>query len=461
MVVLYQNNSLGQGISGAGSALGQALGTLGTRKFEKEQKQSELLRQRNLEEEKRLKVQEGGTILQSLLGQLGPNASIQDVQGVMAQAIQAGVDPSLVQNFAQQYAPQIKEQARTQGAQSFLQQLFGGGAPQGGIAQQGAPQQGGIAQQGAPQFGGQEIGFEEPRGPQTSGFNISQVPEESLVAASAAPYPEIASLAKTELQRRDLAQKRGEGERKFEQSKFESERKYQSELSTPFLKKVDESRDAVRQKEGALDLMTNAIEEGNLGFFSKDNFANFLGRFGEGLRTTKGAQLINAQKEFLLSNISRAGARPNQWIEQQIANMLAKTGRSEEANLTVTEALRAETELERKKIQVTDELADQYRKEVGYVPSNIGAMVDKQLKPYAEEVQNRLAYRLREFYETEQGVSKLAKSTNKKVNRGTPLTLVMAREFVKKYKTVDKALENARKLGYTIPSKDEWKRWQR
>lgn len=438
VLVLQDPSGLAQGITGASSALSQALQTLGTRKFDKAQKQQEFDRQRSLEEEKRLRQQKGGTILQGLLSQLGPNASIQDVQGVMAKAIEQGVDPAVVQNFATQYAPLIKEEARTQGAQTFFQQLFGGGLP-------GA--QGGTQQQPS-----QIEGFEEstgPQGTQAAGFDFSSIPEDKLVAASAAPYPEIANLAKTELQRRDLAQKR-----------FEGNRKYESEISTPFLKKVDETRDAVRQKESAVDLMKNAIEEGNLGFFSKDNLANFLGRFGEGLRTAKGAQLLNAQKEFLLGNIQRAGSRPNQWIEQQISQMLARVGRSDEANLTVTEALQAETDIERKKIQVTDDLAEKYRKELGYVPANIGAMVDKQLKPYADEIQNRLAYKLRELYEKEQGLDKIAKST-KKVPTGTPLTLGAAQEFVKKYKTVDKALENARKLGYSIPTKEEWQRYQR
>ncbi len=431
VLVLPDPSGLAQGITGAGSVLGQALATLGERKFQKAEKQEERGYQKNLEEAKRMRAAEGGTILQGLLSQLGPNASIQDVQGVMAKAIEEGVDPSVVQNFSQQYAPIIKEQARTQGAQSFFQQIFGGGA---------------AAQPGQVEIGEETV---SPQGIQAAGIDLSNVPEQTLVAASGAPYPEVANMAKTELQRRDLSQKR-----------FESQRKYESEIATPFLKKVDASRDAVRQKESAVDLMKNAIEEGNLGFFSKDNLANFLGRFGEGLRTAKGAQLLNAQKEFLLGNIQRAGTRPNQWIEQQISQMLARVGRTDEANLTVTEALKAETDIERKKIQVTDELADKYRKEIGYVPANIGAMVDKQLKPYADEIQNKLAYRLRELYENEQGISKISKAT-KKVPTGTPLTLGMAKAFVEKYKTVDNALENAKKLGYSIPSKDEWQRWQR
>lgn len=317
----------------------------------------------------------------------------------------------------------------------------------------GAPgaQQPGIGMQQQPGVQGEVVTEQTPQGPVTAGqFDISQIPEQQLVLAAAAPYKEISDLANAELKRRDLEQKR-----------FESTRKYEGELSTPYLKKIDESRDAVRTKENASDLMMNAIEEGNLDFFSKDNLANFLGKYGEGLRTLKGAQLLNAQKEFLLGNIQRAGSRPNQWIEQQISGMLAKVGRSKEANLGVAEALSAETALERKKIELADDLASKYRKELGYVPADIGAQVDRQLSTYAKEVQNGLAYRLRELYEQEMGASGAAKQVIKKVPQGTPLTVLMAKMFIQKYGDVDKAIDNAKKLGYTIYSPDEIARWQR
>jgi hypothetical protein len=426
--ILQDAMGLGQALPQIGASLGQGLQQRGQRRAEQAKLQQAQQRQAR-----------SGTILQQALGQLGPNASLQEVQGALAQAIQAGADPSIVNQFGQQFAPLVKEQARTQGAQSFFNQLFGGGA-------QASPA--GRMPQGQNIIG--EAQVSTPQGTESAGFDISQVPESQLVIASGAPYPEIANIAKTELQRRDLSQKR-----------FESERKYQGELSTPFLKKIDEQRDSVRQKTSAVELMQNAIEQGNIGFFSKDNFANFLGKYGEGLRTAKGAQLLNAQKEFLLGNIQRAGSRPNQWIEQQISQMLARVGRSKEANLTVTEALKTETDLENQKIKITDELSERFRNDLGYVPANIGAQVDKQLAEYANEAQKKLAYRLRDLYETEQGIEKLSKDLNKKVLKGTPLTLNMAREFVKKFGSVEKAVENAEKIGYVIPTKDEWQRWQR
>jgi hypothetical protein len=241
------------------------------------------------------------------------------------------------------------------------------------------------------------------------------------------------------------------------QKKFESERTYQSKRAIPFLQKLDESRNSLQEKDQALFLMRDAINQGNLEFFYKDNFANFLGKFGEGLRTAKGAQLINAQKEFLLGNIARAGARPNMYIEQQISKMLPQIGRSDEANLTVIESFQAQQDLEKKKQEISDQLVEKYEQELGYVPGNISAQVDKITKPYADEYQRRLAYRLRNLQESEMGEKAMRKKTNSKVPKGTPLTLQMSMMFIEKEGSKEAGIKKAQKLGYTIPSMDEYR----
>ncbi len=241
------------------------------------------------------------------------------------------------------------------------------------------------------------------------------------------------------------------------EQRFKSERAYQSQRSMPFMKKLDEERASLDEKDQALFMMKNAFNEGNLTFFSKDNFANFLGKFGEGLRTQKGAQLINSQKEFLLSNIARAGARPNMYIEQQISKMLPQIGRSDEANLGVVESFQARQDVERKKQQLADGLIEKYEAELGFVPGNIASQRDKAMKPYAQKIQNRLAYRLRNLQENEMGEKSLKKSLNKRVTQGTPLTLQMAVLFFEKEGSKDVALKKAKKLGYYIPSHEEYK----
>ncbi len=243
------------------------------------------------------------------------------------------------------------------------------------------------------------------------------------------------------------------------EKRFESERAYQSKRAMPYLTKLDESRESIGQKDQALQLMDNAISEQDLSFFSKDNLANFLGQYGEGLRTAKGAQLINAQKEFLLGNIGRAGARPNMYIEKQIASMLAKTGRSKEANQTVVESLRSEQDISKKKMELADELVERYEKELGYVPGNIASQVDKMVKPYAQATQDRLAYRLRNIQENETGEKSLKNNINKRVTRGTPLTLQSAKLLMEREGSKEGAMKKAKALGYQIPTIEQYREY--
>ena len=77
-------------------------------------------------------------------------------------------------------------------------------------------------------------------------------------------------------------------------------------------------------------MMNDAIASKNLGFWSSDNLAEITGV--EAFRSPEGAIFKTASKEYFLGNISRAGARPNQWIEQQISDMMAKIGNLQKMN---------------------------------------------------------------------------------------------------------------------------------
>lgn len=231
------------------------------------------------------------------------------------------------------------------------------------------------------------------------------------------------------------------------------------ERATPYLKEIDSERAGVRSKKLALSSMRDAIRDGDLDFFSKDNLAEFLGRFGEGLRTSKGAELINAQKEFLLGNISRAGSRPNIYIEQQVVSMMPKLGRSVEANETIAEGLDAEQKLTEEKIRLSDELEEKYRKELGYVPPNIAALVDKELDPIANKIKDRLSYRVRTIQENEMGDKKLKESLGKRVFPGTPLTLRMAKLLIESTGSKEAAFQMAKSLGYKVPTTQEYREY--
>jgi hypothetical protein len=228
-------------------------------------------------------------------------------------------------------------------------------------------------------------------------------------------------------------------------------REFYSKRSQKVLAKADEEREAVNKKSYALDSLADAIE--NMpGGFSKDYLAEVTGY--EPFRTAKGAQFKTAAKEFLLSNLSRAGARPNQWIEQQIGDMAAKIGRSKEANETFVAASRADLDIEKRRLDLLGDLEEKYLQDLGYVPDSISREVDKSLRPYAEEVQKKLAYQLRSIHERDTSPKDLQQLT--KVPTGTPLTLRKASAILSQSpgKTDEERQENAlkiaKKLGYQI-----------
>ncbi len=173
----------------------------------------------------------------------------------------------------------------------------------------------------------------------------------------------------------------------------EAKAKREMQRALPFLKRVDERSEILPQKESSLHLMEDAAKEGDLSYFSPDNIAEITGV--EAFRTPKGAQFISAGKEYFLGSLKRAGTRPNQWIEQQIQKMLPKIGRSRKANLTVIETLKSELEVEKKQMDLIEEIAAEDEAKYGYIRGNIAGEVRKRLKKFADEEQKDLLKRLR------------------------------------------------------------------
>lgn len=184
-------------------------------------------------------------------------------------------------------------------------------------------------------------------------------------------------------------------EEQLKEKKKEAKASRHYDIAKDILKSTASRAEALPQKEMALQNMEDAIQGQNLGFFSRDNLAEITGI--EGLRSSKGAVFKTAGKEFFLGSLQRAGARPNQWIEQQISDMLTKIGRSTEANLSVTEALKTELDVEKKQIELTNQLANQLEDQLGYIPRDLSAQVQKLMTPYAQQKQKELKDKLMEI----------------------------------------------------------------
>lgn len=296
---------------------------------------------------------------------------------------------------------------------------------------------------GNPQQVIQSIEMEKPP------INVQSIQQESvfkklsddqLVVASGAQDREISEPAKAELKRRS-------DERELEQKKSDSTRKHHTEISQEILRENENESRNMYEAESALQLMENAISGKDLSFWSGDNLAEVTGI--EAFRSPEGAIFKTAAKEFFLGTLNRAGARPNQFIEKQIVEMLPKMGRSTAANLSVARAFRNEVELKKEKIRLTRELATELEEKLGYVPRNIGQLRDEKLKEFAENKQKELNNDLRAY----KSIEERSIQPFVKVKPGTPISRMVVQAILNQYDKNDKdilrkAREQAKELGY-------------
>lgn len=429
MVILTQNNQLAQGISQFGSALGQALGQRGQREYNRQEKLAENQRQVELENQKRQRIQQSGTILQNVLSQVGENPSIQQLQSALSLAIQQGADPSIVQNFAQQFAPIFKEQAKLQGAESFYNKIMGGGA---------TPTSGFQATEEISSPGG------------TVYEQIDGVPngitQEKIDALIASPYPQFQALGKQYEARRQEARKN-----------FNEDRNFHTKGLAETEKKIESLREVLPKRKRVLNLARNAIESGEIGSFSRNRIADMIGGpIGDALRTKSGAQFGLAAKENLVTGMSEISARGiNMFMEKRLLDAFSKVGQSEEANLAVQDFLEAENAIDEAYLKEYDRLAQQDMEKFGYKRNDLAKRAREAAEPEREKIFNRSSLRNRRLQERENGIQWMYKQTSKKVDKGTPLTSEMYGVFIEKIGNPEDALKRAKQLGYKIYSPSE------
>lgn len=187
----------------------------------------------------------------------------------------------------------------------------------------------------------------------------------------------IGNIAQAELDRQEKEQGR-----EFE--KYKLGRHEETELSKPILLEMNQIRKNIPlQEQAILD-----IKEASPNVSALDYFADITGF--EPLRSAEGAKLKTGIKDFFLSDLSRVGARPNQWIEQQLADALPKIGRSTEANLITAEGLQFKVDLAKKRVELIDKLSEEDRKKFGFVKGDIDSRAFKEMKKYTIDRQKEL-----------------------------------------------------------------------
>ena len=165
-------------------------------------------------------------------------------------------------------------------------------------------------------------------------------------------------------------------------------RKSDIKRSDKYLDEINKERDTNQRSKSSLNTIEQALEKKDLSFFSPDNLKSMVG-FGRWI-SPEGAILNTASKEFFLSDMERIMGRPNQFLEKILSNALPQLGKSNEANQTIVEFYKNAIDIQEEKINITDRLEDYYRDKMGYVPGNIGRLVNAELKPYTQQKEKEL-----------------------------------------------------------------------
>tara|TARA_R110002126_G_scaffold34635_1_gene107026 strand:- start:33418 stop:34737 length:1320 start_codon:yes stop_codon:yes gene_type:complete len=419
-ILVGDTSGIAQGISTAGGALAGALEKRAERRLLGQQKQQE-------QEQK----QKGMTAISNWASTYDSQKSPMENIGTLSTLLQQeNIDPSVMQPILQDV---LKKSISQEGDQYGASQIFGNRQTQPTQASNNTQQQ---PQQQMPQ---QQM-------PQQAQDQMAQFSNQDLVKMAANPNKIVSQTSKAEIEKR-----------KIDQKVSESDRKYHTQFSIKQEEKIAGLREAIPKKRSALRHARSAVESDQVGAFSINQLADSIGgAAGDILRTAKGSQLVTAGKENLLGNMARVSAKAqNQWFEQRLASMFPRVGQSKEANLAIQEMLEAELVMEDAYLKKFDEFAAEDEALYGYPKKDVERRA-RQAVEHLEDVSfNRSAYRLRQLEESEFGKGGMIKQMNKKVQKGTPMTLEMGALFLDKYKDPKTALDNAKKLGYSIPNGED------
>lgn len=366
-----------------GSALGSALGAFGANKLNRYQNKQAEEQQYQLGQKRQ---QEQQSILNQALSEAqqiyaNPNLSPQQKQIGLYKTLTARPD------IAQALSKQLESTERHGQTQKMLSGLFGGQQTEG--------QQPGIQQQP----GNLPDNNQPTQGPQQKGFNPLNISDQQIAAVTQLDP----NLGKVLQQQKEVALREQREQTKMDFEREQTTRKEEGEISKPILLELNQARKNIPLQEQAIIDIKEAAPNVN----ALDYFADITGF--EPLRSAEGAKLKTGIKDFFLSDLTRVGARPNQWIEQQLADALPKIGRSTEANLITAEGLQFKVDLAKKRIETIDKLSEEDRKKYGYVKGDIDSRAYNDMKKYVIERQNQLQKNIKSIKKDQKGAKDIIK----------------------------------------------------
>jgi hypothetical protein len=113
----------------------------------------------------------------------------------------------------------------------------------------------------------------------------------------------------------------------------------------------------------------------------------------------------------------------------------------------VTRALENELDLDKKRVELANDISERLRSEGDYSQGNLGRLVQKELSKYAEDRQQVLYNDLRAI----KSIEEKKPQSFYKVKQGTPVSDYMVQSLIIKFNGDRvKARKEAQKLGYSI-----------
>ncbi len=495
--VVFYNDSLAKGIIGGAEAYAKGK----ERQFEREKEQSK--KQKEIDEDKAIgqmlselnqKAQSGGKITAFDFNEFSARAHKAGVPSKKVnealKAMQAINKDVLQGSAAAQYAsdmpgntpmtpqvpqgapvpqdmtsqmPGIGQQMPQQAQQGMLPGQMAQGnynpAMMGGMAAQN-PAMAGMGQMN-PQQAAQGMGMPQQEQPQQPGMPAAmpqQFQQPPQTPGVLSPEMERWYAASPFKQHQQLAQYSQE-QKKFAQQQNVSDRDYNYKLNQPYHDKMSAKMNALEGEKRGLRMMQDALSRRDLSFFSKDNVARMSGDWGGWAASPEGAQFLAGQKQLALNDISQITGPKNQFIEKTLISALPKLGDSNEANEVKAAWIQRRLEGDEAEISLYRAIRDQYATQGMPEPRNIDNLVERGMQSIKEDLDNKFSYKIGTLLDGIKSEAQLMKDLERKPLDKEVLSPKRAAAMVKKYGSPEKARENAKKLGYIIPSGAQQKKW--
>jgi len=186
----------------------------------------------------------------------------------------------------------------------------------------------------------------------------------------------------------------------IKQRQFQSKEKLEREKqayteSKSYIDSIREKASDLPGKRIAMVRINDALQANDL-----KSLQNFVADFfnNDYLRTSSGAALQSAVKEFLLSDLGKVkGGRPNQFIEQQLSQSYTKAGYDPKANAKIAAAMEAGVKLNQAEVELADRMQEEYMEAGEKIPGNFDYLVRKELKGLSSEIEQDLVEKYKEI----------------------------------------------------------------